>query len=85
MELASPESIHALVGEIEHPKRVPLLRRTPDAVQRLSKGRGMRCTCGQCRQCLDDARWERIFDEKFADPEYYTRRTTHISSPLTSL
>ena len=44
-----------------------------------------RCHCGQCRQCLDDARWERIFTEKFADPEYYTRRHVRCVSPLDSL
>ena len=44
-----------------------------------------RCHCGQCRQCIDDARWERIFVEKFADPEYYTRRHVRCTSPLDSL
>src|SRR5690242_13990814 len=24
-----------------------------------------RCTCGQCRNCMENARWERIFQEKF--------------------
>ena len=33
--------------------------------------RADRCKCGKCRPCLDDARWERIFAEKFADPNYY--------------
>lgn len=32
-----------------------------------------RCNCGQCATCQDDARWERIFREKFADPLYYQR------------
>jgi hypothetical protein len=32
-----------------------------------------RCHCGQCRGCLDNARWERIYNEKFADPNYYAR------------
>lgn len=31
-----------------------------------------RCNCGRCWICLDNARWERIFQEKFADPNYYT-------------
>ena len=44
-----------------------------------------KCACGHCRQCLDNARWERIFAEKFADPEYYTRRHVRCSSPLESL
>jgi hypothetical protein len=24
------------------------------------------CKCGTCKSCVDDARWERIFQEKFA-------------------
>jgi hypothetical protein len=46
---------------------------------------GMPCRCGHCRLCLDNARWERIYAEKFADPTYYTRRVTHMASPLTSI
>ena len=41
-----------------------------------------RCRCGKCRQCADEARWERIFSEKFADPEYYTRRPARQGSSL---
>jgi hypothetical protein len=52
---------------------------------RAAERRRPRCHCGQCRQCLDDARWERIFAEKFADPNYYTRRHVRCSSPLESL
>jgi hypothetical protein len=29
------------------------------------------CSCGACGGCQDNARWNRIFDEKFADPSYY--------------
>jgi hypothetical protein len=32
-----------------------------------------RCQCGVCGQCAENARWERIFAAKFADPDYYTR------------
>ena len=41
------------------------------------------CQCGNCGTCKDNARWERIFQEKFADPEYYLQ-PLHIrySSPL---
>jgi hypothetical protein len=31
-----------------------------------------RCLCGSCSTC-QDARWERVFQEKFADPDYYSR------------
>ena len=77
MELSSPESIHALIAAYGNPTRV---QRPP-----ASKDRRMRCTCGHCRQCVDNVRWERIFAEKFADPDYYTRSVIHIASPLTSI
>jgi len=32
-----------------------------------------RCRCGNCTTCQDAARWERVFQEKFADPDYYSR------------
>jgi len=43
------------------------------------------CQCGWCARCVDNARWERIFAEKFADPDYYTNLNTRCSSPLESL
>ena len=33
--------------------------------------RTVRCQCGACGACQDNARWERIYNEKFASPEYY--------------
>jgi len=44
-----------------------------------------RCRCGKCDTCQDAARWERIFQEKFADPDYYSRRVPRQSSSLSSL
>lgn len=40
-----------------------------DAISRVQ--RRQYCQCGQCKWCLDNTRWNRIFDEKFADPTYY--------------
>jgi len=40
-----------------------------------------RCECGTCRLCLQNARWERIFQEKFADPFYYAPRGLPHDSP----
>jgi hypothetical protein len=34
--------------------------------------RPRQCQCGRCPACLDNARWERIFKQKFADPDYYS-------------
>jgi len=40
------------------------------------------CACGTCKWCLDNARWDRIFNEKFADPDYYGRLTVRQNSTL---
>jgi hypothetical protein len=40
------------------------------------------CACGVCQTCLENARWERIFNEKFADHSYYNQRGPQFSSPL---
>jgi hypothetical protein len=39
-----------------------------------------RCNCSVCATCLENARWERIFREKFADPEYYRQPLRRGSS-----
>ena len=40
------------------------------------------CHCGKCSMCIDEARWERIFAEKFADPSYYSGLVVRHSSSL---
>jgi hypothetical protein len=41
-----------------------------------------RCDCGLCQRCKDNARWDRIFNEKFADPTYYSSVVIRRSSTL---
>lgn len=41
-----------------------------------------RYECGRCPSYLANIRWERIFQEKSADPTYYTRRTVRQGSAL---
>jgi hypothetical protein len=41
-----------------------------------------RCQCGQCPSCEENARWEKIFNEKFADPDYYSRPAMRRRSSL---
>ena len=84
MERASDELIRALLPGNGNPTPVRLRRDAQNVTPPANKGRTARCKCGDCRQCLDDARWERIFAEKFLDPNYYTGPVTHLSSPLTS-
>jgi hypothetical protein len=40
------------------------------------------CKCGVCRWCLDNLRWDRIFNERFADPTYYGTLTIRHNSAL---
>jgi len=85
MELASPETIRALMRARSTVTSAGRRRGKQDAARSAHNDRRVRCQCGRCRQCLDNARWERIFAEKFADPNYYTRGVVRCSSPLTSL
>ncbi len=87
MELASLETIQVLITPAQ---RIPA-RRIPSPGPARRKGGEPRqsgprrhCQCGECRKCREDARWEQIFAEKFADPTYYARPLTQIRSPLTS-
>lgn len=43
------------------------------------------CKCGHCKACLENARWERIFNEKFAVPGYYGGPAFKHSSTLSGL
>jgi hypothetical protein len=45
-----------------------------------------RCHCGECRNCQENARWERIFQEKFANADYYHHDIRiRYASPLSSV
>ena len=46
-----------------------------------SMGR-QQCRCGTCKVCVSNARWERIYNEKFADAGYYGGLRFRNSSPL---
>jgi hypothetical protein len=84
VELSSSESIRALKAAFGDTTEVQQSRGARYAARPARRQR-MRCSCGHCRQCQDDARWNRIFAEKFADPAYYTRSVIHTASPLTSI
>lgn len=67
MELTERELIDAVLATGK-PRRKPKVDCQPVAK------RAPRCACGVCSTCRDNERWERIFQEKFADPTYYMRR-----------
>jgi hypothetical protein len=54
----------------------------PEKMERPHPDRSRICTCGSCSRCRDNARWNRIFDEKFADPSYYGRMSIRHDSSL---
>ena len=88
MELADPRMIeelmatHARVSSARQPRSK---RSIPPAAVGLLGAHGprvKRCRCGACTRCIEEARWERIFNERFADPDYYKARPTHFGSSL---
>ena len=87
MELADPRLIEELRrGRTRARTPGPRMRR-PKAEERVYQppyAMGPRCRCGLCATCVENARWERIFEQKFADPGYYTRGPAiPHNSPLT--
>jgi hypothetical protein len=77
VELTDPKIIDALRGEVQ--------RRRKSRQTKMPEGkpdRKRRCLCGICPVCLDNARWEAIFNAKFADPDYYKPRPVRGASSL---
>lgn len=76
MKLSNAKVIKQLVAEASAPTRSAA---QPLQVARRSITR--QCICGHCPLCLDNARWDRIFQEKLVDPTYYRwRAVTHGSA-----
>lgn len=60
----------------------PRRRALPDGKDIPAKKGRKHCQCGQCKWCLDNARWDRIFNEKYADPTYYSGLMIRQASTL---
>lgn len=87
MELATPEVVRIIVdsGQQAHrrvPRRSKLSLSIIEPLAAPRRVQSPRCRCGVCATCVENARWERIFQEKFADPGYYGFRAP---SPVSSL
>lgn len=79
VELSDSKEIAALLAAQKHSQRPVPAQRTRLGGGRTARRR--RCHCGTCFTCLENARWERIFNEKFADPNYYKPQPVrHVSS-----
>lgn len=74
LDLARKAKAAAQRATVQAPFQAPPSRRKP-----------RRCGCGSCSLCLDNAKWERIFHEKFADESYYSEPTFHFNSSLSWL
>jgi hypothetical protein len=80
MELTDPKVIDALRGAVQNRRKQRTVRQTALPESRIETRK--RCTCGACAICVDNARWETIFNAKFADPDYYKSRPIRSGSSL---
>ena len=85
LALADPRMIEELLATHAKISRGRLSRKKPailakEGMVRCPKVK--RCHCGTCPRCVEEARWERIFNERFADPDYYKQRPTHFGSSM---
>ncbi len=77
MEIQNSETISALLASMGETRGNHPLRTRSEAMSRR-----LRCTCGHCQTCDENERWERVFNEKFADPTYYLPRIFKRGSSL---
>jgi hypothetical protein len=86
MELANPETLEALLA-IHGQHRSPPSRLRGQSLYRgyTRTSAPRRCHCGTCFHCVENLRWEKIFNEKFADPSYYSEREIRHCSALSEI
>lgn len=83
MELSDPELLSSLLLEDQRPRRSSNHRGSPQGPKTMTRSSpARRCRCGTCPRCIDNARWDRIFRQKFADPNYYEPKPVAFGSTL---
>jgi len=85
MELADPRLIEELLAVHARVARGRPARRKQSLLVKVSMVRSpkvRRCHCGACPRCREEARWDRIFNERFADPDYYKERPASFGSSM---
>jgi hypothetical protein len=90
MELSDDKVLESLLRDWEREQQARKAQyrgrnTTPDPsdfVLARGKSSRRRCGCGLCANCKENERWEKIFQTKFADPDYYRHRSVHHVSPL---
>lgn len=85
MDLANPELIASLLVGEQKPRKSTARHGSLESTASHRVAKVRRCQCGACNRCVENARWDKIFDEKFADCEYYNPRPVHVGSSLESL
>ena len=88
MELGEERSIKAILAIMERKRRRRDANKNASAPTRrepkISAGIGGKCMT--CSMCVTNAKWEKVFNEKFADPDYYKAGLpTRIGSTLSRL
>jgi len=85
MELADPRTVAALLethGRISRGRPGRKKQCSPIRASMPPCPKVKRCHCGACARCHEEARWERIFNERFADPDYYKERPMPFGSSM---
>ncbi len=83
MQLADPVSIAVVIEDSVRSHKT--YRRREKRIEFTPLAKRRHCKCGTCESCLDNARWDRVFREKFEDPDYYKPRSLHQGSSLSWL
>lgn len=84
LELADAATMAQLTESRPRAKAVRL-RKQVSAEAPVKRTKSRRCQCGKCRTCLDNARWELVFQQKFADPYYYALHPPRHESSLSGI
>lgn len=82
MELADPQVLASLLVSAQKPRIDATRLETAATLVGARAPKIRRCQCGHCPNCIDNARWDRIFNAKFADRTYYNPKPLHFGSSL---
>jgi hypothetical protein len=71
----------SLIEQLNTTSEQSCVRSAAETSQTNRRNAAAHCRCGHCPMCAQNARWERIFLERFSDPTYYAPRPVrHMSS-----
>jgi hypothetical protein len=82
MEPSDSKDSNVFAGKPKRRVRPAVTRQAELASPSRTISGGSYCKCGTCARCLDNAKWDRIFNEKFGDPDYYSPQPLQQGSSL---